>query len=355
MFPILLVAGLTLSASFLCSLLEAALYTITPSRIEVLRAGGSKSAARLARMRDKVEEPIAAILTVNTIAHTAGAALCGSMVGALYGNSAVGVFVALFTLLVLALTEIVPKSLGVRYATRLGPLIVWPIQLMIWSVWPVVLVCKAVMHRLTGSGHDGAPSEEEVVVFADLAARGGLVRREERRWVENALRLDQLTAGDLRTPRTVVESLPADTRIAELASHPERFVHSRIPVTEGEDVDQVIGLVHRREVFDAALALPDRELALRDLLHTIRFVPESMPAHRLLRFFLAKRMHMAAVVDEYGGFEGVVTLEDVLERLLGSEIVDEHDEVADLQALALRRSEERGTSSEGSATEERPT
>lgn len=341
MTPILVVAGLTLFASFCCSLLEAALYATTPARIELLRVRGRRGAERLAHLRADIEEPIAAILTVNTIAHTIGSAWCGAMVGELYGSRMVGVFAAVFTFLVLAVTEIVPKSLGVRYATPLASWIAWPIQLMIWGVWPVVWVAKHAMQLFTGPAATLGPSEDEVVVLSHLAARGGNVRGEEHRWVRNALRLDQVTAGELRTPRTVVEVLPADARVAEIVTNAPYWVHSRVPLTEGQDRDRVAGLVHRRDVFDAALADPDADLILRDLLRPIRFVPETMPAHELLNLFLDERVHMVAVTDEYGGFEGVVTLEDVLECLLGAEIVDEHDEVADLRALALERSRAR--------------
>jgi CBS domain containing-hemolysin-like protein len=252
----------------------------------------------------------------------------------------VGVFAAIFTVLVLALTEIVPKSLGVRYASSLGTLIVWPVQLMIWSVWPVVWVAKRAM-RLLGAGAVEGPSEEEVVLLAGLAAESGGVRSEERRWVANALRLDRVSAGDLRTPRTVVESFPTDTRLAELVAKPSRWVHSRVPLTEGNNLDRIVGMVHRRDAFEAALSNPEAELILGDLVQPIEFVPEAMAAHELLDLFLEKRTHMAAVMDEYGGFEGVVTLEDVLECLLGREIVDEYDRVEDMKALALERSRAR--------------
>ncbi len=333
---IVLVAGITLLASFLCSLFEAALYSITPSQIEVLKQRGAPGGRRLARLREDIEGPIAAILTVNTIAHTVGAAWCGAMVGAHFGSTAVGVFAAIFTVLVLAVTEIIPKSLGVRYAAALGPKIVWPLQLMIWSVWPIVWVAERSMRLLTGRAGPVEPSEEEVVLFSRMAERSGSVRKEEHRWVENALRLDRVSAGDLRTPRTVVDMLSADERVGDVVDRGS-WAHSRVPVTDGGDPDRIIGLVHAREVFAAAIAGRESE-RLRDLTHPIEFVPETMRAHELLNLFLQKRKHMVAVADEYGGFEGVVTLEDVLECLLGQEIVDESDEIEDMQQLALRRS-----------------
>ncbi|MHC4262169.1 MAG: hemolysin family protein [Planctomycetota bacterium] len=339
MTSIVVVATLTLLASFLCSLFEAALYSITPSRVELLKQSGKPLALRLAALREDVEEPIAAILTVNTIAHTVGSAWCGAMVGEAFGSAAVGIFAAIFTVLVLSVTEIVPKSVGVRYANELALPVVWPIQVMIWSVWPVVWASKHLMRLLTGGGGPHGPSEDEVVVSAALAARSGTVRAEEHRWVKNALRLDAVTAGDLRTPRTVVEMLPADTRVSDVADLGRHWMHSRVPVTEGHDKDRVLGVVFRREVFDKALegALEGPgETTLRDLMRPIQFVPDAMPAHKLLDQFLTQRTHMAAVVDEFGGFEGVVTLEDVLEEMLGAEIVDEHDRHTDLQDLARR-------------------
>jgi CBS domain containing-hemolysin-like protein len=336
MTGILVVGSLTLLASFLCSLFEAVLYSITPSQIEVQKLSGRAGAKRLARMRANVEAPIAAILTVNTIAHTAGAAWCGAMAGEEFGNAAVGVFAAVFTVLVLALTEIVPKSLGVRYARQLGVPIVWPLQVMIWSVLPIVWLATLSMHRLTGAHRSRGPSEEEVLVFSRLAEQGGSVRSDEATWVENALRLDKFTAGDLRTPRTVVESQLATATVGELADNAGNWIHSRVPVTGPEGLDDVQGLVHRREVLDAAIGRR-LHLTLADLMHPITFVPETMPAHRLLEMFLRERKHLAAVADEYGGFEGVVTLEDVVECLLGAEIVDEHDEIEDMQKLAQER------------------
>jgi len=328
MTSIMLVGSLTLVASFLCSLFEAALYAITPSQVEVLKAGGAPGAARLARMRADVEGPIAAILTVNTIAHTVGAAWCGAMAAAEFGS--VQAFAVVFTILVLALTEIVPKSLGVRFASTLGTWIVWPLQLMIWSVWPVVWLSRRAMHLLLGSAGREAPSEEEVVLFSRLAAKGGTVRPEEHRWVENALRLDLVTADDLRTPRTVVESFSADRTVGEVAQPSGRWTHSRVPLTEEADKDEVLGLVHRREVFDAAVAGRE-DVPLRDLARPILFVPGTLPANELLELFLKERKHMAAVVSEYGEFRGLVTLEDVLECLLGAEIVDEYDQVEVMQ------------------------
>ena len=330
---ILTVAALTLLASFICSLFEAALYAITPSQVELLKQRGVPGALRLERLRTNVEEPIAAILTINTVAHTVGAAWCGAMVAKEFGAQAVGLFATAFTIAVLGLTEIIPKSLGVRHAATLAPRLSWPLQLMTWFAWPVARPARAMMQRLTGSTKNNGPSEEEVLVFAKLAQRHGQVRHEETMWVENALTLDRVQARALMTPRRVVEILNADLTVADAIARTNRWVHSRVPVRDPDEPEKILGLVFRREVFDAGVA-GNGEQTLRTMCHPLESVPESMPAHELLHLFLSRRRHIVAVIDEYGSFQGIVSLEDVLESMLGAEIVDEHDEVVDMQAHA---------------------
>jgi len=334
MTAILIVAGLTLVVSFFCSLSEAALYAVSPSQAEALADEGRAGSARLLELRSDVERPISAILTVNTIANTAGATWFGSLVAAEYsdGETALAVGTAVLTFSILVIAEIVPKSLGVRHATRVAPLVAWPLQLMIWMVWPVVRASSALMHMLTGED-TSAPSEAEVIVMARLAAQGGSMRGQEHRWVENALVLDQVRARDIMTPRTVVRSLSSDTRIADIDPKDRIWSHSRVPVTEGAGLDQIKGIVYRKHVLDELL-VGNKNCTLGDLLRPVDFVPESLAGHKLLNKLVKDKVHMVVVVDEYGGVEGVVTLEDVLESLLGAEIVDEHDEVSDMQELA---------------------
>lgn len=334
---ILAVAAMALFGSFICSLLEAALYSLTSAHIEVLKSRGHANMDRLAKLRNHIDEPIAAILTVNTITHTVGSSICGALVGYYYGEFWVGVFAAVFTLAILLLTEIIPKSVGVKYAKELAPYLAWPIQLMIWGLYPLVYLCRWMMGSLSrhGQEEDGA-TEHEIIVSSRLAAQRGQLRPQEVRWLENALRLDQVKAEDLMTPRTVVYRLPADLPLSQVQQRSQHWIHSRLPVTDDRDPDHILGMVYRREVFDA-IVLGQPAKTLRDLMHTIDFVPASTRGHQLLDRFITQKKHMAAVVDEYGTFVGVVTLEDVLECLLGSEIVDEHDRHADMQQLAREK------------------
>jgi CBS domain containing-hemolysin-like protein len=287
-----------------------------------------------------VDAPIAAILTVNTITHTMGATWAGALVGETYGNVWVTWFSVAFTIAILFLTEIVPKTIGVVNAGTLGPFLAWPIQVMVWAVWPLAWVSVKVTERMSRRANAAGPTEEEILVMADQALQAGKLLPQEKAVIHNALRLDQVKARDLMTPRPVVEWLPAHLRLADLRSRAPQLVHSRLPVVEGDDLAQVSGLVHRREIFDA-LAHGEEDRRLGGLARPVRFVPETTAANLLLQQFLDKREHLAVVVDEHGDVAGVVTLEDVLEHVLGQEIVDEFDQDADLQETARRRARKR--------------
>lgn len=336
MTPIVLVAGLTLAASFLCSLLEAALYSLTPAQLEVAKKNGVFGARRFAAFRAHVEEPIAAILAVNTVANTFGASVAGALVGEYFGNAAIGWFAGVFTFLVLVFSEIIPKSVGVRYAARLIPMLVLPLQVILWVSWPVARPARFLMSKLTGSGEAAGPTEDEIIALSRMAAQGGVLTSSEMLWVENALGLDKVSARDLMTPRTVVHSVAIDQTVGALADTLRTMRHSRLPVYEGEDHDKIVGVIYRRELYDA-VADGSTDRSLSDLVRPLEFVPDSMKGPQLLEKFIRGKRHMVAVIDEYGGFEGIVTLEDVLECLLGQEIVDEHDEHVDMQELARRR------------------
>lgn len=335
---IFLIVAISLAGSFLCSLFEAALYSIPPTRVEAMRRAGRFGARKLSTLRARVDEPIAAILTFNTITHTMGATWAGALVGETYGNYWVTWFSVAFTIAILFVTEIIPKTIGVVHANTLGPLSAWPIQAMIWLVWPLAWVSVKVTEKLTRRAQPAGPSEEEILVMADLAYKSGKVLPEEHSWIQNALRLDRVTARDLLTPRPVVEWLPASLTLAELRGRP--LLHSRIPLVQGDDLAQTGGVVHRRDIYDR-LVRGENDLKLSALMKPVTFVPETLPGNALLKHFLSEQHHLTMVVDEHGDVVGLVTLEDVMEHLLGQEIVDEYDEHADLQEAARHKARQR--------------
>lgn len=339
MGPIFLIAAITgasLLTSFFCSMLEACIYSVTRSRIEALVHRGDRRGRRLRRIRAHIDDSIAAILIVNTIANTAGAAWAGALVRQHYDSTAMGVFSAAFTAGVLFFAEIVPKSLGVRFASTLAPVLALPLQIMVWILWPVIRLCVLLtkMWRRRKRKADG--SEEDIISLARLMQSQGEIRSLEAQWVANALQLDYVTAYDLMTPKPVVVRLASDTLLEQTRMNSDHWRFSRLPVHEPGEPDKIVGIVHRRRVFDA-LARDEFGRTIGDLMDPPEFVGESLPAHRLLERFLRKRKHLFCVANDQDEFTGVVSLEDVLECLLGQEIVDETDLHEDMQELARRR------------------
>lgn len=349
MLAILLVTLVSVLLSFLCSIMEAAFYAVPPSKIEELRAAGHPGGERLARLRANVDEPIAAILTLNTVANTLGATLGGALVARHFiehGTLAPAIYGIAFTVIVLYFSEIVPKTLGVTYATRLAPVMAWPLELLIVVLRPFVRSSQ-VLTQTIRKGHmesSQAPSEREILALAEMGARAGTLLPEEARWAINALRLNDVVARDLMTPRTVVYVLPENLPLSAITQHSEHWTYSRLPIVHNNNPDQVSGIVHRRDVFDELVARDDEELAgrtLADLAQPAHFVPDSLPCNELLRIFLENRQQLLIVTNEYGGMEGVISLEDILEFLLGEEIVDPHDKHVDMQEVARKKGERR--------------
>jgi CBS domain containing-hemolysin-like protein len=323
-------------ASAFCSVSEAAFYSFPWSRIEQLRKQGRKSGEILHAMRSDVEKPIAAVLTLNTVANTAGAAVAGAAWVHVYGAESLAWFTAAFTALILLVGEIIPKTAGVAYNRTLMPWLARPLQWLIWALSPLVWVV-GLFGRMVRRGKKGPEAtEEDIRALVSLTRRAGVLKPYEDMAIRNILSLDSKSVDQIMTPRTVVFSLPGDMTVAEARDSHATWPHSRIPVYEGEDPEDVVGIIFRRQVFEA-LADDRDDIRLSDLMRPVDFVLESITLDKLLVRFLESRQHLFVVLDEYGGMAGVVTLEDVLEEILGSEIVDETDQVVDMRELARRR------------------
>lgn len=336
MFELILAVALSCVASAFCSVSEAAFYSFSWSRIEQLRKQGKRSGDVLHALRSDVEKPIAAVLTLNTVANTAGASIAGAAWVRVYGPESLVWFVAAFTALILIVGEIVPKTAGVAYNRTLMPLLARPLQLLVLGLTPLVWVV-GMFGRLVRRGKKGPEAtEEDIRALVSLTRRAGVLKAYEEMAIRNILSLDSKTVDQIMTPRTVVFSLPGDMTVAEARDSHATWPHSRIPVYEGEDPEDVVGIIFRRQVFEA-LADDRDDIRLSDLMRPVDFVLESITLDKLLVRFLESRQHLFVVLDEYGGMAGVVTLEDVLEEILGSEIVDETDQVVDMRELARRR------------------
>jgi CBS domain containing-hemolysin-like protein len=336
---ILVAVGIVL-ISFLCSIMEAALYSIPPSRVESLLRQGNRGAKRLAKLRSDIDKPISAILILNTLANSAGAVVAGAIAAQVLGSHLIGLFTAVLTLIILMLGEIAPKTLGAVHASVIAPRIAFLIEFLVFILWPLLLLTRGLTRLLRTGEPAHAASEEDILAMAHLGVSKGALLPEELRWVTNALKLNDITARDIMTPRTVVYSLPTDLPLDLVEAHSAHWTHSRLPLVKDDHPDQVEGMILRRDVFDALVA-GKTEGTLRDMMKPVVYVPDSMPANRLLQTLIQSRQHLAIVVNEFGGMDGVVTLEDVLECLLGEEIVDEYDVHVDMQEYARRRAARR--------------
>jgi CBS domain containing-hemolysin-like protein len=337
MQELVLAVAFAVGVSAVCSLFEAVLYAVPYSYIEAAARRGLRGGLLFKRMRENVERPISAILTLNTIANTFGAAVAGAAAMAVFGKEWLGLFSAAFTLSILLFSEILPKTIGVRYSKPLALIVAWPLSALQWILWPVTQVTAWIAKGLGSSGAPEGISAEEIRVMARMGRRVGALREVEEAVIRNILALRDVKAREIMTPRTVVFSLEKGLRLEEARARSPvwPWPHSRVPVYDG-DAERIVGIVQRREVL-AAMADDRMDLRLEDLMRPVHFVPETLAADRLLQDFIKKREHLFVVVDEFGGVSGVVSLEDVFEEILGQEIVDESDTAEDLQKVAQQR------------------
>ena len=346
LYELIVATSAVLGISCLCSLLEAALYSLSASQIEMMSAQNRLSGKILKRLHSDIQRPISAILSLNTLANTGGAAIAGAAFAGAFPQTPEVYFTIGISMSVLVFSEIIPKTAGVVYARSLAPFIAQPIQWLVWIFTPFIWLNRFVT-RLITRGADAVQevSAEEIEIIARMSRQTGAIAPEQERVIRNILNLQKMRAREIMTPRTVVFSLDRNTTLAEARSEAGQWPHSRIPLYDKSRED-IVSLVLRRDVLNALIEGRD-EIKLADLERPIHVVPESARAHQLLQEFLGRREHLFAVIDEYGVFSGIVTLEDVLEEIVGEEIVGEFDPAVDMQERARRRSRRiRGISDE---------
>ena len=338
MVVLIVSVGLVVIVSAACSLFEAILYSVPFSHIEALAQSGRASGRILRRLRLEVDRPIAAILSLNTIANTAGAAVAGAVAAQVLGHAWIPHFSAGFTLVILIFSEVLPKTAGVVYARSLAALIARPLNLLVRVMAPLVFLSRLVTRLVSHGREEHSVSEEELLTMVRLGGQSGTLGPDEADAIANLISLKSRTAENVMTPRTVVFARSCRATVEEIKNEAGSWAHGRIPLYDEED-DDVIGIVHRRDVL-AAIGEDRFEVRLSDLMHPAHFIEETLPLDQLLSTFLERRQHMFVVLGEFGDFVGVVTLEDVLEEILGREIVDEFDQVEDMRELARRRRQE---------------
>lgn len=330
--------------SFLCSLWEAVLLSITPSYAQVQVRKGGVLGRRLQRFKENIDRPLAAILTLNTIAHTAGAIGVGDQASKIWAQTdplITGLIVPVsMTLAILVLSELIPKTLGANYWKELAPFTTRSLALIIRLLAPLVWFSQQVTGMLKKQDVGSAFTRSDFVAMADIGAKHGIFEQHESEIISSLLRFRSVQAKDVMTPRTVVRALPAEQSLGEFFADDRNLRFSRIPLFEKDMRDRVIGYVLKDAVL-AAMVEGKRDQPLQSLKREIVAVTEDFPMLKLFKRFLSAREHIALVVDDFGGMSGVVTMEDVIETLLGVEIVDEVDRTEDMQVLARRSWERR--------------
>ena len=327
----------SIAVSALCSVLEATLLSTPLSYITGLEDQGVKGAKRLKKLKQNTERPIAAILCINTIANTVGASLVGSLVMKVYGNTLVGVFSAIFTLLILVFSEIFPKTIGSTYWRRLAIPASGIINVMIFIVFPIVWVMEKLTKFISDNADQVSVSREDISAMVSVATEEEVIEKDEKKMIQNLLKLDEITAHEIMTPSVVVEMASGNMTAKEL--YDKDLVHSRIPVCDEENDDYIIGYVLRQTILEK-MAEDKFDAKLKEIARPILSFQENESVGTIWEKLLEKKEHISIIIDEYGTFRGIVTLEDVIETMLGKEIVDETDEVVDMQELAKEQWEE---------------
>ncbi len=326
--------------SFYCSVAEAVLLSISPSFIETLRKSKPKAAAVMAELKANIDRPLAAILSLNTIAHTIGAAGVGAQAAKVWDNSnAVGIAGAIMTLLILVFSEIIPKTIGALYWRQLCPFVAKTVRILIYMLYPLVRFSEVLTKLLSGGKSHHTLSREELGAMAQIGAQQGIIQESESRVFEGLIRLPEVTVGDVMTPRVVLVGFDQQTTVDEALKSESIRPVSRLPIYQ-DKMDNLTGFVLKLDLLLAA-SKGDGDKPLADFRRDIETVDREMGLSKLMGQMLDSRQHIAMVADRYGTTVGVVTLEDVVETLLGLEIVDERDAEVDLQDLARKKWRER--------------
>lgn len=331
---------LSVLVSFVCSVSEAALLTMTPSYVASIAEENPKKSAMLKEVKiDKIDQSIAAILTLNTVAHTVGSLGAGAQATIVFGSQWFGVFSAVMTLIILIGSEIIPKTLGtVHWRTLSGP-VAYFVKAIIFLLYPLIWFSEKLTKLLTRGKKAHTFSRNEFAALASVGEQSGQIDPLESRIIRNLLAFGAIKVEDIMTPRSVMHAFDQSITVAELLANRPKLMFSRLPIYD-EDLDKVTGFVLKSDIL-LAKANNHMDKPLESYKREITFVFSKMKLFDLLDLMLNSRIHIAITVGEYGEVKGLVTLEDVLETLLGLEIVDEVDRVEDMQALARQMMQRR--------------
>lgn len=337
MFTLILAIALTLATSAVCSLLEAMILSTTQTDIAVCKQKYPVRGLKLEKIHGDLEETISSILTLNTIANTLGSVLVGGIATKLYGETALGVVSGLLTFSILIFSEIIPKSLGVHYRRALHPVALFPLIWIRTVFRPVTFLTNRLMRLFRrGAADDDMEAGSEIMLLAEKGAKEGDLDRDEVNLIANSLSLASVRVRQLMTPRTVVIGAQEDEKLIDLLHRVRTIRFGRMPVYS-ESLDEITGLLRRRDILHA-IAMGDGQNLVKELMLEPVFFPDVATASFALEALLSGHQQMGMVVDEFGGFVGVITIEDIVEHLIGKEIYENDDVAVDMRQLARLKS-----------------
>ncbi|MCF6434814.1 MULTISPECIES: CNNM domain-containing protein [Pseudoalteromonas] len=339
MFLLITYMLLAISISFLCSVMEAVLLSITPSYIAILKKDKPVLANKVQQLKDNIDKPLAAILTLNTVAHTAGAAGVGAQAAVVFSDAAVGIASAVMTLLVLVLSEIIPKTLGATYWRGLTPIVTQSLVWLVKVLKPFVWLSDILTRTIGKKESEAHYIRQEIEAMAEIGSEAGALQQEETETIRSLLRFRHAKIEHVMTPRTVLFKVHKDITVNEYLSEHGSVPFSRILIFD-KNGDDIIGFVHKNDIMLAYHRLGE-DYKIGKLVKPLYTVPETLNAPSLFQTLLEKRIHIALVIDEYGDVQGIVTLEDMLESLMGMDIIDEREQSTNMQQAAKKKWRER--------------
>ncbi|MFA7554292.1 MAG: CNNM domain-containing protein [Spongiibacteraceae bacterium] len=321
---------LSIAVSFVCSILEAALLSVTPSYIAQKKLTRPKLYEKLKVLKDKIDQPLAAILTLNTVAHTVGATGVGAQVTIIFGDGYLGIASAIMTFLILIFSEILPKTIGARYWPRLVPILPGLLNSLIFILKPFIWLSDQIM-KLFGGEQPSHDLRQEIKALAILGRELNQLDEDEKRVIGNILDLHSIKVHEIMTPRTVCEFVKPDEALSDLRERVKKGQFSRYPVLD-EKGEEPLGVVFRYDL----LEFTENQTAA-DIMKAVKVVSDKISVEQLMSQLIREQQHMALVFDEYGSWQGIVTMEDVFESIIGQPIMDETDDIPNMRRFAKRR------------------
>ena len=330
---LLLFFVLSVGVSFICSILESVLLSVNMSYVAVLEKERPTIGQLLRLHKENINKSIASILILNTIANTLGAAAVGAQAAMIFGNDAVVYVSVILTFAILFLSEIIPKTIGAIYWKNLAPISAYVIRLFIWITYPIILSTLFVTNRISNGKEDSnSLTKDELLESMLLSEDDGVIDEKESDFIENILKLGEIKIGDVLTPRSVVFALDEKRTLKDIIdTEDEIFNFSRVPVYN-DTIEDVSGIVLTKKLFQQAIK--DDSVTLASIKKEMFSINENIPVSKALDLFISKKDHMFLVMDNYDQTEGIVTLEDCVETILGVEIMDESDSTEDMRELA---------------------